>query len=100
MHFVKLCHRVAVLQNEPDSMFVSQTVEAMQAILDDLSIDDHFSIVDFNHNVRCWSEELVHGSSIQIADAKRYIQNIKPNGGMTSFCPEALRSCRRQTSAG
>ncbi|GLD48257.1 inter-alpha-trypsin inhibitor heavy chain H2 [Lates japonicus] len=60
---------------------MKQTVEAMQAILDDLTIDDHFSIVDFNHNVRCWSEELVPGSSIQIADAKKYIQSIKPNGG-------------------
>uniref|UniRef100_A0A8D3E3A1 Inter-alpha-trypsin inhibitor heavy chain 2 n=1 Tax=Scophthalmus maximus TaxID=52904 RepID=A0A8D3E3A1_SCOMX len=60
---------------------MKQTVEAMQAILDDLTMDDHFSIVDFNHNVRCWSEELVHGSSIQVADAKAYIKNIKPNGG-------------------
>uniref|UniRef100_A0A671Y1R9 Inter-alpha-trypsin inhibitor heavy chain 2 n=1 Tax=Sparus aurata TaxID=8175 RepID=A0A671Y1R9_SPAAU len=60
---------------------MKQTVEAMQAILDDLTIDDHFSIIDFNHNVRCWSEELVSGSSIQIADAKKYIRNIKPNGG-------------------
>ncbi|KAI3366602.1 hypothetical protein L3Q82_009283, partial [Scortum barcoo] len=60
---------------------MKQTVEAMQAILDDLTIDDHFSIIDFNHNVRCWSEELVPGSSIQVADAKRYIQSIKPNGG-------------------
>uniref|UniRef100_A0A673AXM1 Inter-alpha-trypsin inhibitor heavy chain 2 n=1 Tax=Sphaeramia orbicularis TaxID=375764 RepID=A0A673AXM1_9TELE len=60
---------------------MKQTVEAMQAILDDLTIDDHFSVIDFNHNVRCWSDELVPGSSIQIADAKRYIQNIKPNGG-------------------
>ncbi|KAG7225533.1 hypothetical protein INR49_004939 [Caranx melampygus] len=60
---------------------MKQTVEAMQAILDDLTIDDQFSIIDFNHNVRCWSEELVPGSSIQIADAKRYIQSIKPNGG-------------------
>uniref|UniRef100_A0A3Q4H1X4 Inter-alpha-trypsin inhibitor heavy chain 2 n=1 Tax=Neolamprologus brichardi TaxID=32507 RepID=A0A3Q4H1X4_NEOBR len=60
---------------------MKQTVQAMKAILDDLTIDDYFSIVDFNHNVRCWSEELVPGSSIQIADAKRYIENIKPNGG-------------------
>ncbi|KAM6962312.1 inter-alpha-trypsin inhibitor heavy chain H2 [Tautogolabrus adspersus] len=60
---------------------MKQTVEAMKAILDDLTIDDHFSIIDFNHNVRCWSEELVPGSSIQIADAKNYVQNIKPNGG-------------------
>ncbi|MEQ2203589.1 hypothetical protein XENOCAPTIV_001128 [Xenoophorus captivus] len=57
------------------------TVEAMKAILDDLNIEDRFSIIDFNHNVRCWSEDLVPASSLQITDAKRYIQNIKPNGG-------------------
>ncbi|XP_061570167.1 inter-alpha-trypsin inhibitor heavy chain H2 [Cololabis saira] len=60
---------------------MKQTVEAMQAILDDLTMEDNFSIIDFNHNVRCWSEELVPGSSIQIADAKKYVQSIKPNGG-------------------
>ncbi|XP_058479584.1 inter-alpha-trypsin inhibitor heavy chain H2 [Solea solea] len=60
---------------------MKQTVEAMQAILDDLTVDDFFSIIDFNHNVRCWSESLVSGSSIQIQDAKNYVQNIKPNGG-------------------
>ncbi|KAM3858933.1 inter-alpha-trypsin inhibitor heavy chain H2 [Diretmus argenteus] len=60
---------------------MKQTVEAMQAILTDLTIDDYFSVIDFNHNVRCWSEELVSASSIQINEAKRYIQNIKPNGG-------------------
>lgn len=78
----KHCHHVVTLQNAFNSKFLlPQTVEAMQAILDDLTMDDHFSIVDFNHNVRCWSEELVHGSSIQVADAKAYIKNIKPNGG-------------------
>ncbi|XP_068442463.1 inter-alpha-trypsin inhibitor heavy chain H2 [Clinocottus analis] len=60
---------------------MKQTVDAMQAILDDLTVDDHFSIIDFNHNVRCWNEDLVPGSSFQVADAKKYIQNIKPNGG-------------------
>lgn len=72
--------QTAFLPNSP-----LQTVEAMQAILDDLTIDDQFSIIDFNHNVRCWSEELVPGSSIQIADAKKYIQSIKPNGGETTL---------------
>ncbi|XP_062339043.1 inter-alpha-trypsin inhibitor heavy chain H2 [Osmerus eperlanus] len=60
---------------------MKQTVEAMQAILDDMTIDDHFSIIDFNHNVRCWSEELVQGSTIQVDEAKKYIRNIRPNGG-------------------
>ncbi|XP_061817305.1 inter-alpha-trypsin inhibitor heavy chain H2 [Nerophis lumbriciformis] len=60
---------------------MKQTVEAMKAILDGLTIDDQFSIIDFNHNVRCWSEDMLPGSSIHIADAKKYIQNIKPVGG-------------------
>lgn len=60
---------------------MKQTVEAMMTILDDLTMDDYFSIIDFNHNVRCWSEELVAGTTIQVAEAKKYIQNIKPNGG-------------------
>ncbi|XP_015238018.1 PREDICTED: inter-alpha-trypsin inhibitor heavy chain H2 [Cyprinodon variegatus] len=60
---------------------MKQTVEAMKAILDDLKIEDRFSIIDFNHNVRCWNEDLVPASSVMITDAKRYIQDIKPNGG-------------------
>lgn len=75
----------------------------MQAILDDLTFDDSFSIIDFNHNVRCWSEDLVPGSSIQIKDAKKYIQNIRPNGGEAP--PPSGRSSRsealkRQTCCG
>ncbi|XP_020781947.1 inter-alpha-trypsin inhibitor heavy chain H2 [Boleophthalmus pectinirostris] len=60
---------------------MKQTVEAMQAILDDMTVDDHFSVIDFNHNVRCWNEDLVPGSRLQVGDAKKYIQSIKPNGG-------------------
>lgn len=73
---------MALFQNALKPELLPQTVQAMKAILDDLSIDDNFSIIDFNHNVRCWSEELVPGSSIHIGDAKRYIESIKPNGGM------------------
>ncbi|MCI4388978.1 hypothetical protein PGIGA_G00092290 [Pangasianodon gigas] len=60
---------------------MKQTVEAMKTILDSLTMDDYFSIIDFNHNVRCWSEDLVPGTSLQVAEAKKYIQDIKPNGG-------------------
>ncbi|XP_051544824.1 inter-alpha-trypsin inhibitor heavy chain H2-like [Myxocyprinus asiaticus] len=60
---------------------MKQTVEAMKAILDDLSMDDYFSIIDFNHNVRCWRDDLVQASSIQVDEAKKYIKSIKPNGG-------------------
>ncbi|KAF4079575.1 hypothetical protein AMELA_G00179680 [Ameiurus melas] len=60
---------------------MKQTVEAMKTILDSLTMDDYFSIIDFNHNVRCWSEDLVPGTSLQVGEAKKYIQDIKPNGG-------------------
>lgn len=60
---------------------MKQTVEAMKTILDSLTMDDYFSIIDFNHNVRCWSDDLVPGTSLQVGEAKKYIQDIKPNGG-------------------
>uniref|UniRef100_A0A8C2JG25 Inter-alpha-trypsin inhibitor heavy chain 2 n=1 Tax=Cyprinus carpio TaxID=7962 RepID=A0A8C2JG25_CYPCA len=58
---------------------MKQTVEAMKAILDDLSMDDYFSIIDFNHNARCWSEDLVQASSIQVDEAKKYVQSTNIN---------------------
>ncbi|GAB1285960.1 Inter-alpha-trypsin inhibitor heavy chain H2 [Apodemus speciosus] len=57
------------------------TVEAMKTILDDLRTDDQFSVVDFNHNVRTWRNDLVSATKTQIADAKRYIEKIQPSGG-------------------
>ncbi|KAL1784209.1 inter-alpha-trypsin inhibitor heavy chain H2 [Sigmodon hispidus] len=60
---------------------MKQTVEAMKTILDDLRTEDQFSVVDFNHNVRTWKNDLVSATKTQIADAKRYIEKIQPNGG-------------------
>ncbi|XP_038247207.1 inter-alpha-trypsin inhibitor heavy chain H2 [Dermochelys coriacea] len=60
---------------------MKQTVEAMKTILGDLRSDDHFSIVDFNHNVRTWRDDLVAATAPQTEDAKKYIQEIHPNGG-------------------
>ncbi|XP_077565620.1 inter-alpha-trypsin inhibitor heavy chain H2 isoform X2 [Stigmatopora nigra] len=81
---------------------MKQTVEAMRAILDDLTVDDQFSVIDFNHNVRCWSEELVPGSTIQIADAKRYVENIKPSGGtnINEALMKAIQMLLRASSQG
>ncbi|KAG9489884.1 hypothetical protein GDO78_005679 [Eleutherodactylus coqui] len=58
-----------------------QTIEAMKSILDDLRTDDQFGIVDFNHNIRCWKDELVHATPIEKEGAKRYVQNVQPTGG-------------------
>ncbi|KAJ8261765.1 hypothetical protein GJAV_G00158150 [Gymnothorax javanicus] len=77
---------------------MKQTVEAMKTILDDLTADDYFSIIDFNHNVRCWSEDLVPGSSIQIEEAKQYIQTINPSGG-TNINEAILRAIHILTKA-
>ncbi|KAM4828462.1 inter-alpha-trypsin inhibitor heavy chain H2 [Thomomys bottae] len=60
---------------------MKQTVEAMKTILDDLRAEDQFSVVDFNHNVRTWRNDLVSATKTQIADAKRYIEKINPAGG-------------------
>ncbi|XP_034366318.1 inter-alpha-trypsin inhibitor heavy chain H2 isoform X1 [Arvicanthis niloticus] len=60
---------------------MKQTVEAMKTILDDLRTDDQFSVVDFNHNVRTWKNDLVSATKTQIADAKKYIEKIQPSGG-------------------
>ncbi|OCT89234.1 inter-alpha-trypsin inhibitor heavy chain H2 [Xenopus laevis] len=60
---------------------MKQTVEAMKSILEDLRPDDQFSIVDFNHNIRCWKDELVYASSVEKEDASKYVQRIQPNGG-------------------
>ncbi|XP_075064694.1 inter-alpha-trypsin inhibitor heavy chain H2 [Mixophyes fleayi] len=60
---------------------MKQTVEAMKAILDDLRPDDQFGIVDFNHNIRCWKDELVYASSIEKESGKKYVENIQAIGG-------------------
>ncbi|XP_007534786.1 inter-alpha-trypsin inhibitor heavy chain H2 [Erinaceus europaeus] len=60
---------------------MKQTVEAMKTILDDLRSEDQFSVVDFNHNVRTWRDDLVSATKTQVADAKKYIEKIQPSGG-------------------
>ncbi|XP_006862806.1 PREDICTED: inter-alpha-trypsin inhibitor heavy chain H2 [Chrysochloris asiatica] len=60
---------------------MKQTVEAMKTILEDLRAEDQFSVVDFNHNVRTWRNDLVAATKTQVADAKKYIEKIQPNGG-------------------
>ncbi|XP_015680129.1 inter-alpha-trypsin inhibitor heavy chain H2, partial [Protobothrops mucrosquamatus] len=60
---------------------MKQTVEAMKTILGDLRSDDQFSILDFNHNVRCWRDNLVQASKMQIDAATNYVEGIHPNGG-------------------
>uniref|UniRef100_A0A673TZ70 Inter-alpha-trypsin inhibitor heavy chain 2 n=1 Tax=Suricata suricatta TaxID=37032 RepID=A0A673TZ70_SURSU len=60
---------------------MKQTVEAMKTILDDLRAEDQFSVVDFNHNVRTWRNDLVSATKTQVADAKKYIEKIQPSGG-------------------
>ncbi|XP_003786874.1 inter-alpha-trypsin inhibitor heavy chain H2 [Otolemur garnettii] len=60
---------------------MKQTVEAMKTILDDLRAEDQFSVIDFNHNVRTWRNDLVSATKTQVADAKRYIEKIQPSGG-------------------
>uniref|UniRef100_A0A4W2CDR0 Inter-alpha-trypsin inhibitor heavy chain 2 n=1 Tax=Bos indicus x Bos taurus TaxID=30522 RepID=A0A4W2CDR0_BOBOX len=67
--------------NREEKVGELETVEAMKTILDDLRTEDHFSVVDFNHNVRTWRNDLVSATKTQVADAKNYIEKIQPSGG-------------------
>lgn len=71
----------------------------MKTILDDLRTDDQFSVVDFNHNVRTWRNDLVSATKTQIADAKRYIEKIQPSGGEW-ICFKAYRETSKKFSLG
>lgn len=62
----------------------------MKAILSELRAADQFSLIDFNHNVRCWRDNLVSATPSQVEDAKKYIQTIHPNGGMRFWLQELL----------
>uniref|UniRef100_H3AMP0 Inter-alpha-trypsin inhibitor heavy chain 2 n=1 Tax=Latimeria chalumnae TaxID=7897 RepID=H3AMP0_LATCH len=77
---------------------MKQTIRAMQTILEDLRPDDHFTVIDFNHNVRCWSDELVLATSLQIEEAKEYIKAIHPSGG-TNINEALLRAIHILTEA-
>uniref|UniRef100_A0A7M4DY99 Inter-alpha-trypsin inhibitor heavy chain 2 n=1 Tax=Crocodylus porosus TaxID=8502 RepID=A0A7M4DY99_CROPO len=70
---------------------MKQTVEAMKAILGQLQPSDQFSLLDFNHNVRCWRDGLVEATPSQIDEAKNYIQGIHPNGGNHSYGIHGIR---------
>ncbi|XP_038667812.1 inter-alpha-trypsin inhibitor heavy chain H2 [Scyliorhinus canicula] len=60
---------------------MKQTVEAMATILADLRPEDQFTIIDFNHNIRFWNDHLVPATPNQIAEARKYVEKIQPNGG-------------------
>ncbi|XP_051890047.1 inter-alpha-trypsin inhibitor heavy chain H2 [Pristis pectinata] len=77
---------------------MKQTVEAMETILDDLRPQDQFTIIDFNHHVRFWNQHLIPATPVQIADAKKYIQKIQPNGG-TNINEAILSAIRILTEA-
>lgn len=53
----------------------------MLTILDDLTVDDSFSIIDFNQHTRCWKDELRSGTPINVEEAKEYIRKLQPSGG-------------------
>lgn len=53
----------------------------MKTILDDPRTEDHFSVVDFNHNVRTWRNDLVSATKTQVVEQELCIEKIQPSGG-------------------
>ncbi|XP_068598254.1 inter-alpha-trypsin inhibitor heavy chain H3-like [Brachionichthys hirsutus] len=60
---------------------IQQTREAMLHILEDISEDDYFAIVQFDDIIDVWKQNLTKATKENVAEAKIYVRNIKDSGG-------------------
>ncbi|KAK5872908.1 hypothetical protein PBY51_013566 [Eleginops maclovinus] len=55
---------------------MTQTREAMLAILKDLHEDDHFAIIQFDNRIEMWKESLTKATKENVDEAMTYVRNI------------------------
>ncbi|XP_038553892.1 inter-alpha-trypsin inhibitor heavy chain H3-like isoform X2 [Micropterus salmoides] len=60
---------------------MAQTREALLVILKDLHEDDHFALIQFDHNIDSWKDSLTKATQENVSEAMVYVQNIKDLGG-------------------
>uniref|UniRef100_A0A8C4QV35 Inter-alpha-trypsin inhibitor heavy chain 1 n=2 Tax=Eptatretus burgeri TaxID=7764 RepID=A0A8C4QV35_EPTBU len=60
---------------------IQQTKQALLHTLGKLQPGDHFNLVNFNHHVESWADELMEASESNKEDAKLYVQNLQADGG-------------------
>lgn len=62
-------------------LFILQTQEALQKILEDLNPEDHFNLVVFGEEVTKWKPSLLPATKENVKQAKQYVNTIDANGG-------------------
>ncbi|XP_045931307.1 inter-alpha-trypsin inhibitor heavy chain H3-like isoform X1 [Micropterus dolomieu] len=60
---------------------MAQTREALLVILKDLHEDDHFALIQFDHNIDSWKDSLTKATQENLSEAMVYVQKIKDLGG-------------------
>uniref|UniRef100_A0A3P9KPW3 Inter-alpha-trypsin inhibitor heavy chain H3 n=1 Tax=Oryzias latipes TaxID=8090 RepID=A0A3P9KPW3_ORYLA len=60
---------------------MSQTREALLAILDDIHEEDYFALVQFDHTIDFWKETLSKATEENVAEAMAYVKTIQDYGG-------------------
>uniref|UniRef100_A0A8C7ZFC1 Inter-alpha-trypsin inhibitor heavy chain H3 n=1 Tax=Oryzias sinensis TaxID=183150 RepID=A0A8C7ZFC1_9TELE len=60
---------------------MSQTREALLAILDDIHEEDYFALVQFDDRIDFWKENLTKATEENVAEAMSYVKTIQDNGG-------------------
>ena len=70
---------------------LEQAKEALTVALDRLAPGDAFTLIEFDHEVRPYSERFLDARPSEIADAKAWVASLEPRGG-TEILPALLRA--------
>jgi len=60
---------------------MEQARRALKYVLDNLNAKDRFGIVQFSTGVNTYREQLVESNQEQVANAKKWVDGLKPTGG-------------------
>ncbi len=71
---------------------IIQAKDALKWILNKLSSQDRFNIVNFDSSVRCFSNNLENADETKVTEAIDYVDSIKANGG-TNINDALLKAC-------
>ncbi|XP_065096920.1 inter-alpha-trypsin inhibitor heavy chain H3-like isoform X6 [Paramisgurnus dabryanus] len=81
---------------------IVQTRLALLKILSDLSEDNHFGLITFDHQVDLWKRELIKATKTNLDDAKSFVQEITARGAtdINAAVLEGVNMFKRQPQAG
>ncbi|XP_073667938.1 inter-alpha-trypsin inhibitor heavy chain H3-like isoform X2 [Paramisgurnus dabryanus] len=81
---------------------IEQTRLALLKILSDLSEDDHFGLITFDHQVDLWKRELLKATKANLDDAKSFVRKITARGAtnINAAVLEGVNMFKQQPEAG